>query len=106
MWRRGYGCDCKGPPDDGPAHRGAFMAMDAIRRITGVAPHGCPWRAFTHPTVVEVLDLYDAASTDGGVDLSVVLAIDPPHHLWEGVRLWHRMLGRVREALRESKPKR
>jgi len=59
----------------------------------GQRPHGCPWAAFRDPDVVNVLRAYDFF---GSGQCAEWWGEDPEWWLVEGVRVYHRALGRAR----------
>lgn len=60
----------------------------AIAREGGDAPPTCPWQAFRDPVVRDVIELYQTARADNGAHVASILPLNPPHHLWEGVRYY------------------
>lgn len=80
-WRTVYGCDCDGVSHtltdhrDGAPETGIRRHLDVIGRVTGSRPRTCPWRAYYHPLVREVMQL--AWSIEKG-NLAPVLGDDPP----------------------------
>lgn len=118
--REAYGCDC-----DGTSHRSASLTIDprysgtvrgvrsfrkVIKDITGIEPESCPWRAFYHPLVREVLQLATLAS-ERSIGL---LGADPPAILVEAFEVYTRaraqtsahFLRQRTEELRKKKPPR
>jgi hypothetical protein len=63
-------------------HGGVAQVRGAVRTVIGGDCPTCPWRGFTDPVVVDVLDL-DAVIGDGAP--VTVTVDDPPHHLWQGL---------------------
>jgi len=65
----------------------------------------CPWQAFTHPVVRDVLDLYRVARTGsepGDVHLASVRALNPPAHLWDGVQAYAHLVAKNIEDIRAA----
>jgi len=84
----------------------AEAALDAIERVCGARPIGCPWRGFTDPEVGEVLALYDDARVGDDVHVASVIALDPPQHALEGLRHYASAMRRMRaneDRLREER---
>lgn len=80
--------------------------LDTIERVTGQRPDTCPWHAFQDPLVVEVLDLYRMAASDDGVTPALLLPLDPPNEVWEGVSHYHEATLRLRvDARRRAQEK-
>lgn len=75
--------------------------LDAIEHEAGARPGGCPWRAYEQPLVQAALELHSVAVVGDGADLSTVLALDPPHVVWEAVAHYDRALSSARSAARK-----
>lgn len=56
--------------------------LAVIQRVTGHQPSTCPWRAWYHPLVREVMAV--APLVESG-NLAAGLGDDPPHMLFEAV---------------------
>lgn len=55
----------------------------------------CPWRAFVHPVVRDVMALYQMASpNEGRVNTAAVRITNPPAHLWEGLQVYASCMAR------------
>lgn len=118
--REAYGCDC-----DGVSHRSqsliieprysgsirsvrSFRAM--IKKVTDIEPDSCPWRAFYHPLVREVMQVATLASERS----IALLGQDPPAILVEAFEVYARARAQTTahfirqrtEELRAKKPKR
>jgi len=72
--------------------------LDIVEHVTGDRPHTCPWWSYKDPDVVEVLNAYDWFESG---QCAEHWGPDPEWWLVEGVRHYHRVLGRVRaDAMR------
>lgn len=67
--------------------------LAAIEHVMGERPDGCPWAAFRDPDVVAVLRAYDWHESGQCAEW---WGPDPEWWLVEGVREYHRALGRAR----------
>lgn len=72
-------------PSD-PLARATARHLDAIENVTGSRPATCPWRAFNHPLVREVIALAPAFDPP---NLAAVMEPDPPAILVDAI-LWYR----------------
>jgi len=52
--------------------------------------------AFSDPLVCEILDAYRSVSTDHGTTPALLLQLDPPNVVWEGVAHYHEVVMRIR----------
>lgn len=71
-------------------------ALVLVEKVAGHAPETCPWQAFHHPLMSEILDLWGAVQSGMGALLISALDEDPPAVVWEGLQLYARASGRVR----------
>ena len=71
---------------------------EAIERVTGSRPPGCPWRVFYDPDVVAVLRAYDFWESG---QCAEYWGNDPELWLVEGVRVYHNALARARADTRK-----
>jgi hypothetical protein len=53
--------------------------------VAGARPESCPWRAYYDPVVAAVLDALRSCATGDGYSPAMLLPLDPPHAVWEGV---------------------
>lgn len=94
-YRRVWGCDCDGEShrhrqDEGsPADAPLRAHLTSIERVTGHRPSTCPWRAFYHPLVREVLEVHWAVEQG---NLAAVIGTDPPYLLVEALGIFRRAL--------------
>lgn len=94
-YRRIWACDCDGeshlhPSDDGsPADLAIRAHAATIERITGHKPSTCPWRAFYHPLVRDVLGVHWAVEHG---NLAAVIGSDPPNILVEALGIFRRSM--------------
>lgn len=66
----------------GGIETGVRRHLTVIKRVTGHQPSTCPWRAWYHPLVREVMSI--APLVESG-NLAAGLGDDPPHLLYEAV---------------------
>ena len=86
--RQAWNCPCEGeshpfvPPPHDYGVRGHKLEL---RGLTGDEPKACPWWSFRRPLVQEVMKLSQACRTSDGLTPALVLPMDPPARLWEGL---------------------
>lgn len=80
------------------------MQQRRITEVTGVEPHGCPWRAWSDPVVQDVAEAY---AWDERGQLAMWWGADPPNHLVEGLHVFRRaQLRATNRFMREQLDKR
>jgi len=55
--------------------------------------------------VIDVLNLYRTACTGEGVHLASARALDPPHHLWDGLQHYAAAVNKIRQHDRDKAAK-
>lgn len=94
--RQAYACDCAGEPivdvlEIDPRDAGMVASvravLGAIESLVGYRPTTCPWRAFYHPLVTEVMDVVALSSEHLGL---AYLGTDPPAILVDAIALYLR----------------
>lgn len=82
--RLSYGCDCCGPVEGRQTAVMTNGVFDTVEQWTGHRPASCPWRAFSHPLVRQVIDAWPYFERNS---LSI-WAPEPSHRLVLGLRLF------------------
>lgn len=63
----------------------------AMKDMTGAFVSSCPWRAFKHPLVSEVMQSVQWYES-GNLDFAIR---EPSHRLVEGIRVWNQAYNRM-----------
>jgi len=79
-------------------NRGVRGHLAIIERVTGHRPPTCPWRAFYHPLVREVMA--GAWASERG-NINAVLGDDAPWILVQAVGAWERAVSATQSEDRE-----
>ena len=74
---------------------------EGIEKLTGVAPMTCPWRTFRDPFVASVMEASRACSGEETVP-ALLLELDLPHAVWQGLLHFVSVRERVRADRRRS----
>ena len=65
--------------------------------VTGYRYDRCPWWSFEEPGVQEVLEAAYMCQTGDAIVPAMLLPMDPPQRILEGVRVYARAVAAVRE---------
>lgn len=106
-WRAAWSCDCEGPiplrtkPVDHERARSARAVAKSIGTECGHEPTGCPWRAWDDPVAAEAIEAYRLARIGEHAHLASLLALNPPHVVYEAALIYDRAVTRAIAARRK-----
>lgn len=88
-------------PRDHANAASARAVAKAIGSECGHEPSGCPWRAWDDPLAAEAIEAYRLARIGEHAHLASLLALNPPHAVYEAALVYDRAITRAIAARRK-----